>query len=225
MHRSARGGHLVAADDSGQVHLLNYPCVIDKAPRKELGGHCSHVPNVRWLAGDRRVVSAGGHDRTLFQWAVEGDDDTPPDFGAAAKGADKAMMAAARKANAKKATHDSREEILQQKLTHKKRTKRGGGGGGGGSRGGGSRGGSGVAGGGGGGGGKLRTNLHVKELQGVVSSYSAQLRALQAEIYDLELQQVMDEEREAAIAAEGGAGGGEGGPPVAAAEEEEAQGE
>ena len=74
MHRSSRGGHLVAADDSGQVHLLNYPCVIDKAPRKELGGHCSHVPNVRWLAGDRRVVSAGGHDRTLFQWAVEGDD-------------------------------------------------------------------------------------------------------------------------------------------------------
>lgn len=196
VHRSQRGGHLVATDDSGGVRLLNYPCVIDKAPAKVYGGHCSHVPNVRWLAGDKQVVSVGGHDQTLFQWVVEGDDDTPPDYGVAAKGADKAALAAARRDNEKKEEQDREEERYQQKLTHRTRPNRSG-----------RQPGSGagvrealgkVA---GAGAGKLRVNLRVKELQGVVRSYSEQLRVLQSEINDLELEQIMDAERDDAIVA------------------------
>ena len=196
VHRSKRGGHLVAADDSGQVRLLNYPCVIDKAPAKLYGGHCSHVPNVRWLAGDKQVVSVGGHDRTLFQWVVEGDDDTPLDYGAAAAGADKAAIAAARRDNQKKEQQDREEVRYQQNLTRRKRPNR---------RTGHSSTSARVSEGGtdnrgSGGGGKLRVNLRVKELQGVVRSYSEQLRVLQAEITDLEQEQKMDAERDAAIA-------------------------
>ena len=106
--RSSRGGHVVVADDNGQVRMLNFPCVIDKAPSHAFPGHSSHVPNVRWLADDRRVVSAGGHDRTLFQWRIVGDDDTPADYGAAGKGMG-AQMAAAREANAKKGKQDADE--------------------------------------------------------------------------------------------------------------------
>lgn len=196
VHRSNRGGHLVATDDSGQVRLLNYPCVIDKAPAKVYGGHCSHVPCARWLVGDKQIVSVGGHDQTLFQWVVEGDDDTPPDYGAAASGANKAAVAAARRDNKKKEQQDREEERYQQKLGLRKRPSRR------------SRdslnGGLGEPGSdkvGGGGGGKLRVNLRVKELQGVVRSYSEQLRVLQSEIKDLELEQIMDAERDAAITA------------------------
>ena len=53
-----------------------------------------------------------------------------------------------------------------------------------------------------GGAGKLRVNLRVQELQGVVRSYSEQLRVLQDEIKDLELEQKMDAERDDAIAKE-----------------------
>ena len=200
VHRSKRGGHLVATDDSGQVRLLNYPCVIDKAPAKVYGGHCSHVPCARWLAGDKKIVSVGGHDQTLFQWVVEGDDDTPPDYGIAAS-ADNAAVAAARRDNEKKERQDREEERILKKLGHRKRPNR---------RSTDSLAGIGTPAGvgetgygkvGGGTAGKLRVNLRVKELQGVVRSYSEQLRVLQSEINDLELEQIMDAERDEAITA------------------------
>ena len=105
-------------------------------------------------------------------------------------------MAAARRDNKKKEQQDREEERYQQKLGLRKRPSRR------------SRdslnGGLGEPGSdkvGGGGGGKLRVNLRVKELQGVVRSYSEQLRVLQSEIKDLELEQIMDAERDAAITA------------------------
>merc|ERR1719230_2238459 len=63
---------LVAADDRGKVWLFNYPCVIEDAPGHAFKGHASHVGDVRFSADDRRVLSAGGHDRTLFQWKTHG---------------------------------------------------------------------------------------------------------------------------------------------------------
>jgi WD40 repeat protein len=41
-------------------------------PLAAFKGHASHVGDVRFSADDRRVFSAGGHDRTLFQWKTHG---------------------------------------------------------------------------------------------------------------------------------------------------------
>lgn len=37
------GALLASADDSGTIHLLNYPCVVADAPSKQFRGHASHV--------------------------------------------------------------------------------------------------------------------------------------------------------------------------------------
>jgi hypothetical protein len=83
IHRSHAGRHVLYADDFGTIRLLNYPCVVDKV---EGGvnclsslGHASHVPNVRWLADDRRAISVGGSDCSLFQWRLVENPDVRPD--------------------------------------------------------------------------------------------------------------------------------------------------
>ena len=63
---------LVAADDNGKVWLFNYPAVIEDAPGHAFKGHASHVSNIRFSADDKRVLSTGGHDRSLFQWKTHG---------------------------------------------------------------------------------------------------------------------------------------------------------
>lgn len=55
-----------------QVKLFNYPCVIEDAPGRSYGGHSSHVMCVRWAANQAYAVSAGGHDRAVFQWRLVG---------------------------------------------------------------------------------------------------------------------------------------------------------
>ena len=54
------------------MHLLWTCAVIEDAPGHAFKGHASHVGDVRFSADDRRVLSAGGHDRTLFQWKTHG---------------------------------------------------------------------------------------------------------------------------------------------------------
>eukprot|EP01044_Picomonas_judraskeda_P014565 COSAG03_NODE_2331_length_2879_cov_1.649281_2_plen_494_part_00 len=161
VHRSTRGGHLVAADDNGQVRLLNFPCVIDKAPAAVFGGHCSHVPNVRWLSDDRRVVSAGGHDRTLFQWRIVGDDDTPPDYGAATGRGAKAQMAAARERSARRDDEDDAQR--QHRLSHQREMEVVGA----------SK--------------DLRVELRVRELKMTIKQQEDELQAKQDEIQALQL--------------------------------------
>ena len=41
--RPPGGALLASADDSGTIHLLNYPCVVADAPSKQFRGHASHV--------------------------------------------------------------------------------------------------------------------------------------------------------------------------------------
>jgi hypothetical protein len=76
-HNSVIGGRLeqtaspawVAwADDSGQVSLANYPCVVQHAPCISMKGHSSHVMGVRFTADNSRLISVGGRDQTTFQW-------------------------------------------------------------------------------------------------------------------------------------------------------------
>lgn len=78
LHRShgagpdSTGTYCVGSTDDGLVRLFNYPVVIEKAPHHAFRGHSSHVQNVRFLADDRRVVSAGGRDGSMMQWTTHG---------------------------------------------------------------------------------------------------------------------------------------------------------
>jgi microtubule-associated protein-like 6 len=73
--RSHVGSLLATGDDLGKVKLFRYPCVQKNANNQEYLGHCSHVTNVRWTAYDECLISTGGNDKCVFQWAnkVAGD--------------------------------------------------------------------------------------------------------------------------------------------------------
>lgn len=68
--RSPDHSLLVTGDDFGNVNLYNFPCVVCDAPHHTLTGHSSHVMNVRWLADGKHVISVGGSDKSVFQWAL-----------------------------------------------------------------------------------------------------------------------------------------------------------
>ncbi|KAG1659723.1 hypothetical protein FOA52_012263 [Chlamydomonas sp. UWO 241] len=65
-------GYLVTADDYSTVRLFNYPAVWDDAPYKQFRGHASHVMWIQFNCDDRRVLSAGGADRGIYQWRTLG---------------------------------------------------------------------------------------------------------------------------------------------------------
>jgi len=69
-HPGRRGQVILGSTDFGDVLAFNYPAVIDGAPFHRYDGHSSFVKNVCWLADDARVVSVGGADRAMLQWAV-----------------------------------------------------------------------------------------------------------------------------------------------------------
>jgi len=85
--RSPDHSLLVTGDDFGNVNLLNYPCLIETAPRHTYKGHSSHVMNIRWSASGKKVVSVGGHDKSVFQWHLK---DAPDAFAKKAAGGAKA---------------------------------------------------------------------------------------------------------------------------------------
>ena len=59
----------VSGDDRGQVNLYRWP-VLKGA--KSVAAHChsSHVTTVRFSADEKYVLSTGGHDLTIMQWAL-----------------------------------------------------------------------------------------------------------------------------------------------------------
>ena len=61
---------LVAVDDFGQVNLLSYPCGGRVAEKKVYRGHSSHVTNVAFVNNDIRLITVGGNDMSVFQWAI-----------------------------------------------------------------------------------------------------------------------------------------------------------
>ena len=67
---TGREGLLATADDFGKVKLFRYPCVVPRAQPNEYYGHSSHVTNVAFTANDQTLLSTGGDDRAVFQWAV-----------------------------------------------------------------------------------------------------------------------------------------------------------
>eukprot|EP00736_Rhodelphis_marinus_P001305 Rmarinus@m.21730 len=72
LDRAHNQQYLATADDFGGVKLFNYPCVMEDNPCVEYRGHSSHVMGVRFTVDDARLITVGGHDRAVFQWAVVG---------------------------------------------------------------------------------------------------------------------------------------------------------
>lgn len=74
--RSPAGNLIVTGDNYQKVNLFRYPSqgfLDDKAnvsQKKAFSGHASHVCAVRFTPDQKRVLSVGGGDKTLIQWAV-----------------------------------------------------------------------------------------------------------------------------------------------------------
>jgi len=63
-------GLMVTVDDFGQVNLFKYPCNAIKSEKRIFIGHSSHVTNVAFVNNDLRVITIGGNDMAIFQWAI-----------------------------------------------------------------------------------------------------------------------------------------------------------
>ncbi|XP_036418668.1 echinoderm microtubule-associated protein-like 2 isoform X1 [Colossoma macropomum] len=68
--RSNDRGVLATGDDFGKVHLFSNPCSQPRAPSHVYGGHSSHVTNVAFLHDDSHLISTGGKDTSILQWAL-----------------------------------------------------------------------------------------------------------------------------------------------------------
>ena len=62
------GQILAAGDDFGRVRIYQFPTRQAEADCKELHGHADHVKNVAF-AENGQIISAGGLERSLLQWA------------------------------------------------------------------------------------------------------------------------------------------------------------
>lgn len=60
-----------AGDDFGKVRLYAFPCVVEDAPSRTYTAHSSHVSAVSFAYDNRWLVSVGGADRAVCQWALE----------------------------------------------------------------------------------------------------------------------------------------------------------
>lgn len=60
---------IVTGDDDGDVRLFRFPAM-PGAKSLAYGGHSSHVTLARFTPDDKFVISAGGHDLSLIQWAL-----------------------------------------------------------------------------------------------------------------------------------------------------------
>ncbi|CAG0888088.1 unnamed protein product, partial [Cyprideis torosa] len=62
---------LAIGDDFGKVSLYAYPANVAHCEASEYLGHSSHVTKVRFANGGSKLISLGGGDGGVLQWAVE----------------------------------------------------------------------------------------------------------------------------------------------------------
>lgn len=61
---------VVSGDDAGQVQLFRFPVLGPGHQSHVHHAHSSNVGSVRWALDEKYVVSVGGHDNCLVQYAV-----------------------------------------------------------------------------------------------------------------------------------------------------------
>ena len=67
-HETAKGGVVATLGDHGAVRLAKYPCLKD-AECKVYHGHAAPPTGLRFLHDDSKLVTCGGKDACVFQWA------------------------------------------------------------------------------------------------------------------------------------------------------------
>ena len=61
---------MATVDDSGKLNVFRYPCIGARAEAVVGTAHASHVTNVRFSPDGTKIVTTGGRDGCLMQWAV-----------------------------------------------------------------------------------------------------------------------------------------------------------
>jgi len=69
--RSRSHKYLATGDDFSKVKLFKFPVHNQIADHKVYGGHCSYVTGVTFLHNDTHLISIGGIDTAVIQWAIE----------------------------------------------------------------------------------------------------------------------------------------------------------
>lgn len=68
--RSHNSKLLATGDDFGKVNLYSYPSSQAKCIHHGYSGHSSHVTSVKFIQDDSRLISVGGKDCSIMQWAL-----------------------------------------------------------------------------------------------------------------------------------------------------------
>lgn len=61
---------IATGDDNGDVKLFRYPAQKGTAKADSYGGHSSHVVTTRFTPDEKFLISTGGHDLSIIQWAL-----------------------------------------------------------------------------------------------------------------------------------------------------------
>merc|ERR1712096_285228 len=68
-HSIGGKGYVACGDDFGMVRLFTYPALSAPA-HKSFSGHAEFVIGTEFTHDDKRVVSIGGADRSIFVWQL-----------------------------------------------------------------------------------------------------------------------------------------------------------
>ncbi|KAG8183584.1 hypothetical protein JTE90_025141 [Oedothorax gibbosus] len=68
--RSHNHKAIATGDDFGKVNIYSYPACQPKSPHHSYTAHSSHVTNVDFTPDDTRLISLGGKDCSVMQWAL-----------------------------------------------------------------------------------------------------------------------------------------------------------
>ena len=69
--RSNQKNYLVTGDDFSKVKLFKYPVCEKKQIYNSYKGHSSHVTGVKWSFDDKYIISTGGLEKSIIQWATD----------------------------------------------------------------------------------------------------------------------------------------------------------
>ncbi|KAL4483877.1 hypothetical protein ABPG72_006252 [Tetrahymena utriculariae] len=69
--RTPSGDILATADDFSKIKLFKFPCPIEKSSFTKYNGHSSHVTNVKFTQDEKRLISTGGEEKSVFQWKFQ----------------------------------------------------------------------------------------------------------------------------------------------------------
>lgn len=65
-----KAGIVAAADDDGKIAVYRWPCNAPNNLAAKMNAHSSHTTTVRFSKDGSKLLSTGGHDKTMIVWTV-----------------------------------------------------------------------------------------------------------------------------------------------------------